>query len=168
MRTCAYLFFLVMLFSGLMTMGVSHAKQVAGWIEKVKILPEDLIVQAKLDTGADNSSLNVPDFTLFERRGETWVRFDVTDHAGKKARFERKVLRTSKIKLLTGGYQQRPVVQLGVCLGRHYSEVEVNLVDRRGFNYPLLVGRSFLRGRIVVDPAMEFALEPECSGATKQ
>ncbi|MBI5568503.1 MAG: ATP-dependent zinc protease [Desulfomonile tiedjei] len=152
----------------MVNLGWSQSKQIAGWVEDVTILPEGLKLQAKLDTGADHSSLDVKDLAQFERKGTTWARFDVTNHVGRTATFERKVLRISKIKLHKGGHQPRPVVLMGICLGTHGTEVEVNLVDRSGFRYPLLIGRSFLQGRIVVDPAMEFALKPECSGATEQ
>lgn len=154
--------------AGLLNVESSQLKQIAGWVEEVTILPEGLELQAKLDTGADHSSLDVKDLAQFEREGATWARFDVTNHLGKSARFERKILRVSRIRLHRGGPQPRPVVLLGICLGNHRPEVEVNLVDRSGFKYPLLIGRSFLQGRIAVDPAMEFVLKPECRGVTEQ
>jgi hypothetical protein len=47
-------------------------------VEKVKIVPEGLKVKAKLDTGAQNSSLHAVRAEKFERQGEKWVRFDLT------------------------------------------------------------------------------------------
>ena len=57
------------------------------------------------------------------------------------------------------------MVLLGICVGAYYREVEVNLVDRSKFKYPLLVGRSFLSGALIVDPSKTYAVEPNCPGA---
>ena len=51
---------------------------------------------------------------------------------------------------------------LGVCLGSVQRTVEVNVVDRSGFDYPVLIGRSFLAGIFVVDPGERFLLTPDC------
>lgn len=138
------------------------AKMVVGWIEKVRISPGDLIIHAKLDTGAKHSSLNVPSMDQFERDGEQWVGFEVIDRSGKKTRLERKVFRIAKIKKHEEELQERPVVLLGICLGYIYKEVQVTLVDRSGFDYQMLVGRSFLRTDFLINPAMRYSIDPGC------
>jgi hypothetical protein len=55
------------------------------------------------------------------------------------------------------------VIVLGVCLSNVYKEVEVNLVDRANFNYPMLVGRSFLAGSFVVDSGEKYLTTPKCN-----
>ena len=140
------------------------SKQVMGVIEDARIFPGNFIISAKLDTGADNSSLNVRGLTQFHREGAPWVRFEVTDRDGKSVTIERNLVRTAKIKRHQGPRHERPVVLMGVCIGNHYKEVEVNLVDRSRFKYQLLIGRSFLKGGIVVDPGLERTAEPECRG----
>jgi hypothetical protein len=57
-------------------------KQVVGWLEEVKIYPGNLILKAKLDTGAKNCSLNAQNIVEFERDGEKWVRFEIVRHSG--------------------------------------------------------------------------------------
>jgi hypothetical protein len=140
----------------------ADSKQIVGVIENARILPGDIVIPAKLDTGADNSSLNVRQLTEFEREGGRWVRFEVTDRDGKTVTVERKLLRTAKIKRHQGSRQERPVVRMGICIGNYYKEVEVNLVDRSRFTYQLLIGRSFMKGGLVVDPSVEHTIEPEC------
>lgn len=135
-----------------------------GWIEKVRIYPGNLVVKAKLDTGAKTCSLNALNITEFDRNGEGWIRFDVTTRRGEKVTLERKLHRVAKIKRKKAKSQKRPVIRLGICLGRSYKEVEVNLVDRRKFNYPLLVGRSFIEGDFMVDPSEKYTTEPNCHG----
>jgi len=80
--------------AGLIPDGASamDKKVVVGWVERVRIFPGNLVVTAKLDTGADNSSLHVADFQLFTRDGSQWVRFEAFDEAGRTVSLERPVL----------------------------------------------------------------------------
>lgn len=137
-------------------------KQIVGWVEKARISPGNMVLQAKMDSGADNSSLNVPDVDEFERNGEKWVRFEVVDEQGTSVVIERKLIRTAKIKRHKALRQRRPVVRMGICIGNYYREAEVNLVDRSRFKYPLLIGRSFMGDNLVIDPSAQFTLEPGC------
>jgi hypothetical protein len=51
---------------------------------------------------------------------------------------------------------KRDVVKLTLCKnGRNY-ETEFTLVDRSNFNYPLLLGRSFLKDVAIVDASVTF------------
>lgn len=135
---------------------------VVGWIERVRLGLEGLVISAKLDTGADTSSLHASDIRWYTRDDGDWVAFDVVNEKGEKVRFERKVVRIARIKRMGGGVQKRPTVLMGVCLGKVYKLTQVNLADRTGFNYEFLVGRRFLAGAFAVDPARTYTVEPEC------
>lgn len=140
-------------------------KDIVGRLEKVRIYPGDLVLRAKLDTGAKNSSLHAPSITRFDKDGETWARFSVKDHRGEEATIERRIVRQAKIKQKMEDSESRPVIMLGICLGKQYREVEVNLVDRAEFNYQMLIGRSFMIGHVIVDPELKYTSEPACLGA---
>ncbi len=43
-------------------------------------------------------------------------------------------------------------------------EIEVSLVDRSGFSFPVLLGRNALEGLAVVDSELEFTSQPVCAG----
>jgi len=136
--------------------------RVVGWIERVRLGIEGLPVAAKLDTGADSSSLHATAIRWFVRDDGDWVAFDVAGEGGQKASFERKVVRIARIRRTTGEVQKRPTILLGVCLGSVYRLTEVNLSDRSGFDYEVLVGRRFLAGHFVVDPGRRHTVEPDC------
>jgi hypothetical protein len=142
-----------------------NARPVVGWIENAVIEPGGLLIRAKLDTGARTSSLNAPDYKLFERDGEHWVRFTVINREGKSVAFERQVVRHARIKRIQGPSQVRPVVLLTVCIGSVRGETEVNLVNREGFNYQMLIGRRFLARRLAVDPGRTLTTTPDCGKA---
>ena len=110
-----------------------------------------MTVHAKLDTGAKTSSINAVHVESFTRDGESWVHFSLSNHDGKTASFEGAVVRISKIKRHNGDKQQRPVINLEICVGPVRKTVEVNLIDRTGLNYPLLIGRNFLGDALLVD-----------------
>ncbi|MGD8483503.1 MAG: RimK/LysX family protein, partial [Thioalkalispiraceae bacterium] len=124
----------------------TYAKHVVGWVEKVSIHPGNLDVKAKIDSGARTSSLHCDCIQIKEKEGEKWVSFTVTNFKGEQVRLERKIQRMSKIKRHFGELQERIVIKLGVCLGNVYKDIEVNVVDRTGLNYPMLIGRNFLSG----------------------
>lgn len=140
----------------------AQTRTTMGWVEKIRLEHGHLMLHAKLDTGADYSSLDASDIEEFEKKGKPWVRFSVTDHYGKKHLFEERVLRTALIKKHTGKHQRRNVIRIGICVGKLYMKSEVNIVDRSNFKYEMLLGRNFLAGNIIVDSSSSFTAEPRC------
>lgn len=140
--------------------------QIVGWIERVRLGDEGIVLIAKLDTGADFSSLHAVDVRWFMRDGAQWVAFEVKGADGRQATFERKVIRIAEIKRRAGGKPlERPTVLLGICLGRVYRVTEVNLADRTRFNQPMLIGRKFLESGFAVASDRVNTVEPACKGA---
>lgn len=137
--------------------------QIAGWIERIRLGKEGIILSAKLDTGADTSSLHATDVRWFNRDGGEWVAFEVEGEGGRRVTFERKVIRIAEIKR-HGGREplRRPTVLMGICLGRVYRVTEVTLADRTRFKQPFLVGRKFLEHRFAVDSGRTNTVEPDC------
>lgn len=134
----------------------------AGWIEEARVSPS-VVLNVKLDTGADHSSLSASRIRGFKRGGERYVQFSVRSANGKSYRLVRRRVRSALIKGHFGETDRRPVVAMTICIGRVRKKVEVNLVDRSGFQYPMLIGRSFLSGDFIVDPAHTHLLDLECA-----
>jgi hypothetical protein len=138
-------------------------KAKVGWLEKVRVFPGQLLMHAKIDTGADNSSIHATDITPFKKGDEAWVRFTLTSFDGQTKIMERPIFRTTQITRHGVPDEDRLVVLLGICLDSIYKEdMEVNLANRGNFEYKMLIGRSFLRGEVLVDPSKEFVHEPQC------
>lgn len=134
----------------------------AGWAEPVRIVEAAVDLRAKLDTGAEHSSLHAEQLFIRHSNGATWARFLVTGASGRPVPLERRVVRQARIKRHDGRSQTRPVVRLTLCVGGLQREVDVNLVDRSGFEFPLLLGRSFLRGLVLVDADRQYLTEAAC------
>ena len=136
--------------------------RVLGWREWLA-LPDFGVrsIKAKLDTGARSSSLHVEAIEEFERDGRTWVRFalDAKTRSGRKARwFEAPLADRRRVTDSGGTSALRPFIRTQVSIGGDRFEIETNLTDRRGMMFPMLLGRTALAGRIIVDPAQSFVL----------
>lgn len=156
-----YLLILLCLFSSQAVAENSELK-IIGWIENVKIMPENFELTAKIDTGADNSSLDVTDLQNFTRQGKEWLRFKVMSNNEKIQTFERPLKRYTHIKRKRAEPIKRPVVTMQLCLGGHTYLTPVNLATRKDFKYRMLIGRSFLKGRFLVDSAAKKTQLEKC------
>ncbi len=150
------------------TSGAAHAAtdlgsiRLYGYLERAMLVESGVVLEAKLDTGADNSSVHAPDWAFFERDGERWVRFSIEGEKGRSATYERKVLRIARIQQRKGKNAERPVVRMRLCVGDVEAAVEVNLADRSDLEFPMLIGRSFLEKGVLVNSFAEWTTEPTC------
>ena len=133
-----------------------------GYLENVVIAPGMLRMQAKIDTGAKSSSIDALNILPFKQDGKEWVRFAVAGNNEEVWRFKLPVVRIVRIKRAGAPTSRRYVVELGVCLGTVYKKAEVNLINRTGMKYRVLIGRMFLAGDFVVDPKAAFITRPAC------
>lgn len=138
------------------------AKDIIGSVEKVGIENANFSIDAKIDTGARNSSLNATNYHLSQKGKEKWIRFDVTNRDGKAITLEKQITRFAKIKRKEASTQQRPVIMLDICIGKLRKQVEVNLVNRSNFNYQMLIGRTVLHGNFIVDVQKRYTQNPSC------
>ncbi len=137
-------------------------KMMVGWIEKVKIEPENLVMHAKLAPGTETSSIGAENVKSFKKKGEKWIKFDLVDRKGKKQTLKRKLIRIAKIKRPGNDPIERFTIKLELCVGNTFLEEEVTIADRTGFEYELLIGRSFLAGNLTIDPSLSYTVKPSC------
>jgi hypothetical protein len=142
--------------------GASRAgeKRIVGWVERALIYPGDLILLAKVDTGAVNTSIDAANVTEVHRNGKLLLRFQVADRRGNTVTLEREQIGLETMTLHHGEVEERPLITLEICLGKDCRQTLVSLADRSGQKYPLLIGRSFLLDHVIVDPSREYTVEP--------
>ncbi|MCS2610608.1 ATP-dependent zinc protease family protein [Halomonas dongshanensis] len=128
-------------------------------------------LKARVDSGANTSSLSATDVTRFERDGENWVRFklalnddDVVVEHLRDEWIEAPVERRVRI-VQASGEETRPVVSLLMTLGPIRENVEFTLNDRSHLDYPVLLGRRFMMDIALIDVAETYLHErPEFPG----
>jgi hypothetical protein len=150
--------------------GEPKTKHVAGWVETIRLEPWGKLVKAKLDTGAQTSSIHAHKIQRFKRKGESWVRFElVLDYRGKEIRVpdERPVTKRVLIKAAGRPHDSRVAVDLEFCFDGRRFRGPFTLANRETMLYPVLLGRSFLEGRILVDSGETYLTEPGCKPKAK-
>ncbi len=124
---------------------------VAGWVERAWFGWPPSAVIAKLDTGADSSAIGAVDIAEFSNQGKRWLRFTISGEDGKPVQLQAPIVRWVKIRRAGAEKESRAVVRLVVCVAGKTASADFTLADRSGMDYQVLIGRSFLVGRILVD-----------------
>lgn len=169
MRTISALFIFMSLMTG--PLMAKDAVHIYGYVEKISFPGKDLVLSAKLDTGAKSASLNATNITEINVKGVPYLRFTVPTKTGEylfegeyKGRVKIKVRAGENDGLLPHAPIKRPVVLLAIQLGDQVKTIKVNLTNRKRFNYPLLLGRdAIIAFNGAIDPALTFTVKTQSS-----
>jgi len=137
-------------------------KRVIGWREWLAIptLGIDRI-KAKIDTGARTSVLHAYDLEPFSQGGVPWVRFTVHPlQRNNKLVLEcaAPVVDRRDVTSSTGHTESRYVIAVDIVLGSETWPIEMTLTDRDQMGFRMLLGRTAVEGRMVVDPDRSFVM----------
>ena len=136
-------------------------KVIVGEVENFYLAGPGLIYKARIDSGAETSSIDARNITRFERDGSNWVRFDVpVPGADKFVTLEKEISRRVRvIQASADEAERRVVVELQFFIGDHRQVAEFTLADRTTLTYEVLIGRNILRDVMLVDVGKEYATE---------
>ena len=110
-----------------------HVLGIIGAVEPIYMLPMKTPFAARIDTGAENSSLDVDNMKTFERDGEKWVSFDLVNRqGGERHHFEKKILKFVTITRIHKS-EKRPSVMMDVNFGGQIIKARFSLADREKF-----------------------------------
>ncbi|ASJ91527.1 ATP-dependent zinc protease [Porphyrobacter sp. CACIAM 03H1] len=136
---------------------------VVGWRELVDLPGLGLAgIPAKIDTGARTSSLHADVLEDFRREGERFVRFAV-DWGGQRHFCEAIHVDVRGITSSNGEQQTRFVIKTPLTIGNLTFRAEISLADRSQMQFPMLIGRTALRRRMVVDSGHSWLQSPAMS-----
>ena len=138
----------------------THSNTLAGWREWVQ-LPDVGVpwIKAKLDTGAQTSSIHAYDVEAFDRDGTAWVKFRIRPRQRSDAdevEIERPVHDVRRVRSSSGHVQERFVVLMPLVLVGFEVTAEVTLSNRDSMGFRMLIGREALSRGFLVDSARSF------------
>ena len=141
---------------------MSKLLPVIGWRELVQLPDLGLRhLPAKIDTGARTSSIHAEVLEEFERDSERFVRFSVDFPEPRlKQVCEAVHVDIRGVTSSNGETQRRYVIKTPLRIGDTEFRAEISLADRSDMKFPMLIGRSSLRRRFVVDSGHSWMQTP--------
>lgn len=113
-------------------------------------------LRAKIDTGAKTSSLHC---SYIKQIDDNTVVFEVLDETHKKYRKKRysmPIERIAVVRSSNGIVENRFVISTKVIVFDKVYDAEFTLRNRKKMNYPILLGREFLKKGFLVDVRKEY------------
>ena len=144
-------------------MGKSDSELVTlGWREWVS-LPELGLdrIKAKVDTGARTSSLHAFELRDFEDSGVRRVEFKMhpNQHDDQTVIVCAADIVDERFVRDSGGHKEkRWVIESPISIGGITWKIEINLTSRDDMRFRMLLGRTAMRDRALVNPARSYVL----------
>jgi len=137
-----------------------YKKVVLGEMEEVYFPVHRISLNARIDTGAQTSSLDARNIVAFERDGKNWVRFEI-GRGENTIQVKKPIVKTIKVKRHEEKAQDRYVVHMRLNISSLSNFIEVSLTDRSQYKFPVLIGRNYLQGNALVDVNLQYTLAPK-------
>jgi hypothetical protein len=131
-----------------------------GWRERVSLPDFNVIgVKAKVDSGAQTSSIHAFRPRFSQRDDGEWVSFEI--HPRRRSRKDAirvsAIVKTHRwIRSSNGKRELRPVIVTTMSLAGEVFEAELTLANRHLMAYRMILGRSAMRGRFTIDPGKSY------------
>lgn len=136
-------------------------KQIIGWREWVAF-PDLSIehIKAKIDTGARSSALHAYDIECYKtKNGKLRAKFSVHPlqrNSKTIIHCHADVIDQRYVRSSSGQRELRTTIVTNLALGNEVWPIELTLTNRDSMGFRLLIGRTALRRRFLVDPQRSF------------
>jgi hypothetical protein len=131
-----------------------------GWREWVRLADLGVAaIKAKIDTGARTSALHAFAVEPFRRSGALWVRFEVHPMQRSNAvkiKCEAPAIDERAVRNSGGQVERRYIIETHLMLGDRSWPIELALANRDQMGFRMLLGRTALEGRALIEPGRSF------------
>ncbi|USH04554.1 ATP-dependent zinc protease [Grimontia kaedaensis] len=144
---------------------ISNDRLLVGWREWVA-LPDLGIsaIKAKVDTGARTSCLHTFGIEEYEKDGEKWVKFmihPIQDDGMTEKECHAKVKDMRTVRDSGGHETLRYVIETTFVVGDLSYPIEMTLTARDNMVFRMLLGRTAMENRLIVDPVKSFLVQAQ-------
>ena len=133
-----------------------------GWREWVVLPDLDVrAIKAKIDTGARTSALHAYRIEPFRRAGALWLRFELHPlqrSQAMKVMCEARAVDQRTVRNTGGGVERRYIIKTSLRLGEEVWPIELALTNRDHMGFRMLLGRTALQGRALIEPGRSYLL----------
>jgi hypothetical protein len=130
-------------------------KKLLGAVDKIDF-PEFGLqdVDCKIDTGAQTSALHCHKVKIVQRNGKEYISFRLL-HSDRKVNFLTSNFKEKIVRSSSGHVDIRYTIRTKVVVRGRKITTEFTLANREKMKYPVLLGKSLLKGRFKVDVELE-------------
>jgi hypothetical protein len=134
--------------------------KIIGWREWVSLPELGLTsIKAKIDTGARTSALHAFSLQPFKEGNQDRIRFDIhplQNNITKVVTCVADIIDKRWVSDSGGHREERFVIQTTMLMGVRKFPIEITLTERDTMLFRMLLGRSAIRKRFMVNPARSF------------
>ena len=135
-------------------------KLLVGWRETLSLPGLGIEeINAKIDTGARTSCLHAFKVESFKKDEALWVRFwihPMQHNTDIETVCEAKVIDERIVRDSGGHEESRYVIESELRIGGESWPIEITLTNRENMAFRMLLGRTAIHNRIIVDPVESF------------
>jgi hypothetical protein len=131
-----------------------------GWREWVRLTGLGVAaIKAKIDTGARTSVLHAFAIEPFRRDDALWVRFEVHPiqrSSAARIKCEAPAVGERAVRNSGGQVERRYIIETELMIGDRSWPIELALANRDQMGFRMLLGRTALDGRAVIEPGRSY------------
>lgn len=137
-----------------------HPTLIVGWREWVGLPALGIgAIKAKVDTGARTSCLHTFAIEEYQKHDQKWVKFmvhPIQDDNVTEQECHAKVVDRRSVRDSGGHETTRYVIETTLVIGDESYLIEMTLTARDNMRFRMLLGRTAMEGRLVVDPKASY------------